>query len=77
VKSRASLMRIDGTAQTRGILMGRFADVSSATPRDVLLDHYGGCRVQATRRYAMTLCRWQQRGFKVRNGTSSEELGAS
>jgi hypothetical protein len=29
-------MRIDGPAQTRGVTMGRFADASSATPRDVL-----------------------------------------
>jgi hypothetical protein len=77
VKSRAGLMRIDGTAQTRGVSMGRFTDASSATPRDILQDHYGGCRVQATKRYAVTLCQWQQRGFKTRNGPSFEEPGAS
>jgi hypothetical protein len=64
MKGRAGLMRIDGTVQTRGVLTGCSADASSATLRDVLWNHYGGCRVQAIGRYAVALRQWQQRGLR-------------
>jgi hypothetical protein len=71
MKSRAGLMRIDGTAQTRGVLMGHFADAISATPCEVLRDHYGGSKFQAMRRCTAALG-WPQRGIRTRSGTSSE-----
>jgi hypothetical protein len=71
MKSRDGLMHIDGTAQTRGVLMGHFADAISATSRDISQDHYGGSKVQATRRCTAAL-RQPQRGIRTRSDTSSE-----
>jgi hypothetical protein len=71
MKSRASLMRIDGSAQMRGVLMGRFVDAIGATPCDVSWDHYGGFKVQAMRRCTAALRR-PQHGIRTRSGTSSE-----
>jgi hypothetical protein len=71
MKSRAGLMRIDGTAQTRGVLMGRFADAIGATLRDVSRDHYGGPKVQVTRHCTAALRR-PQHGIRTRSGTSSK-----
>jgi hypothetical protein len=76
MKSRASLMRIDGTTQTRGALKGRFADVISATPRDILRDHYSGSKVEATGRCTMALHR-PRRGVRTQSGTSFEGPRAS
>jgi hypothetical protein len=72
MKSRAGLMCIDGTAQTRGVLMGRFADAISATPRDVSRDHYGDPEVQTMRRCTAALRRLHY-GIITQSGTSSEE----
>jgi hypothetical protein len=57
--------------------IGCVADACQSTPHDDLGSYYDGSKVQATRRYAVTLCQWQRRGFKTRNGPSSEEPGAS
>jgi hypothetical protein len=71
MKSQAGLMRIDGTAQTRGVLMGRFADAIGATPCDASRDHCGDPKVQMTRHYTAALRRLQL-GSRTRSGTSSE-----
>jgi hypothetical protein len=54
---------------------GRVADVSLTSPHDVIRNHYGDRRVQATRHGTAAL-RWPQRGVRTRSGTSSEGLHA-
>jgi hypothetical protein len=61
-------MRIDHTC---GVSMGRFADASLVSSRDVLWNHHWGRIVKVTRLVTGALRR--PRGIKTRNGTSLEE----
>jgi hypothetical protein len=69
MESRVGLLRVD---QTRGVSMGRITDVSLVSPHDVLWNHYGDRRYQATRHDTAALHR-PQRGIRIQSGTSSNE----
>jgi hypothetical protein len=68
MKSRAGLMRFN---HTHGVSMGRDADASPASIRDVCRNHCSGRRVKMTR-LATGALRRPPRGNKTRSGASSQ-----